>query len=184
MRRRTKAAAAVMVCATAAAAACWWVLPFCVAPAALPPVPDTHVYDRNGVMLGFLKDAQGRRCRLPQGELPEVLVRAALAAEDRRFMSHGGVDLLALARAVRDKLGGGTSGASTITMQLCKLGHRNAPRNMRSKLREMLQARRLEMSGASKLDILRAYLDNADFGNNYRGAECAAWMYFPNPPQS
>ena len=182
MRRRTKAAAAVMVCATAAAAACWWVLPFCVAPAALPPVPDTHVYDRNGAMLGFLKDAQGRRCRLPQGELPEVLVRAAVAAEDRRFMSHGGVDLLALARAVRDRLVyGAAGGASTITMQLCKLGHRNAPRNMRSKLREMLQARRLEMSGASKHDILRAYLDNADFGNNYRGAECAAWMYFSKP---
>ena len=182
MRRRTKAAAAALLCALAGAAACWWVLPFCAAPAALPSVPDTHVYDRNGVMLGFLKDAQGRRCRLPQGELPPALVRAALAAEDRRFMSHGGVDLLALARAVRDRIAyGAAGGASTITMQLCKLGHRDAPRNMRSKLREMLQARRLEMGGASKHDILRAYLDNADFGNNYRGAECAAWMYFSKP---
>ncbi|MCQ2366425.1 MAG: transglycosylase domain-containing protein [Akkermansia sp.] len=182
MRRRAKAAAAALACALAGAAACWWVLPFCVAPAALPSVPDTHVYDRNGEMLGFLKDAQGRRCSLPQGELPEVLVRAAVAAEDRRFMSHGGVNLLALARAVRDRIASGAAGgASTITMQLCKLGHRDAPRNMRSKLREMLQARRLEMSGASKHDILRAYLDNADFGNNYRGAECAAWMYFSKP---
>ncbi|MDO5450951.1 MAG: transglycosylase domain-containing protein [Akkermansia sp.] len=182
MRLHRKSLTAGMALGLVSVAALWWGLPWCVSPAPVPQVPDTRVQDRNGAMLGFMKDAEGRRCCLPPGPLPAYLARAAMAAEDRRFLRHGGVDLPALARAAWDyACGRGNSGASTITMQLCKLADRHAPRNMRTKLREMLQARRMEMSGTTKEQILRAYLDNADYGNNYRGAECAAWMYFSKP---
>lgn len=71
----------------------------------------------------------------------------------------------------------GKSGASTLSMQVAKLYSPPAPRTLRTKLREMLQARRLEMT-YSKEELLRAYLNRADFSNLCRGAETAAQFYF------
>ena len=159
------------------AAAVYYLLPFFVDAPALPPPPDARVMDRHGTVLGFVPGADGYRCQ-PLEQLPPILVRAVLAAEDKRFFRHGGVDVLALARALRQNLcGEGKSGASTISMQVVKLYSPPARRTLSAKLREMLQARRLEMR-YGKDELLRAYLNRADFSNLCRGAETAAQFYF------
>lgn len=154
-----------------------YLLPFCVPLPQLVPPPESRVTDRHGELLGYVPGEDGYRSQ-PLEFLPPQLVRALLAAEDKRFYSHGGVDALALLRAIRQQVcGQGKSGASTISMQVAKMYSPPAPRNLRTKLREMLQARRLEMTH-SKEDILRAYLNRADFSNMCRGAETAARFYF------
>ncbi|MBR1982157.1 MAG: transglycosylase domain-containing protein [Akkermansia sp.] len=159
------------------AAAVYWLLPLCAPLPQLTPPGDARVLDRHGALLGYVPGEDGYRCQ-PLEELPTQLVRALLAAEDKRFYSHGGVDALALLRATWQQLSGqGKSGASTISMQVAKMYSPPAPRNLRSKLREMLQARRLEMA-YSKEELLRAYLNRADFSNMCRGAETAARFYF------
>lgn len=176
MKPRYKVLIAVGVLLSTAAAV-YYLLPFCVPlPQLVVPV-DSRVLDRHGELLGYVPGADGYRSQ-PLAELPPQLVRALLAAEDKRFYSHGGVDALAMLRAIWQQLSGqGKSGASTISMQVAKMYSPPAPRNLRTKLREMLQARRLEMTH-SKEELLRAYLNRADFSNMCRGAETAARFYF------
>ena len=157
----------------------YWGAPLLVEPPELPEVRDTRITDRNGRLLGFALNEQGyRKQGLPPGPLPQNLVAAVTAAEDNRFFSHGGVDALALARACLGHLRGTSrSGASTITMQLAKLLNPPTERSLSAKMRESLCARRLEMRH-SKEELLRAYLNTADFGNCCQGAEAAAGFYF------
>ena len=152
-------------------------LPFCVEAPDISPPPDAAVYDRHGALLGYVAGAESYFCQ-PLQQLPPQMAQALVAAEDKRFYSHGGVDILALARALWQQVtGSGQSGASTISMQVAKMYSPPAPRNARTKLREMLQARRLEMRH-NKDELLLAYLNRADFSNRCRGAECAARFYF------
>lgn len=184
-RRVWKRLAAALV-AAAIGAALWFAAPWCVEAPALPQPPDARVEDRHGAFLGLVPGRDLYRCQpLPEGEpLSENLVRALLAAEDKRFFSHGGIDPAAIVRALWQRLVGGTrSGASTLTMQLAKLGNGPAPRTWSSKIRESLQARRLEMQNG-KEELLRAYLNAADFGNLCRGAEAASLFYFGKPARS
>ncbi len=163
-----------------AAVALWYGLPWGVAAPPLEALPSTAVTDRLGELLGLLPEGDHYRCEpLPQDEdLPQELVRALIAVEDRRFEWHGGVDLLACARALRDRITEGSrAGASTLAMQLAKIGNGAGERTWSAKLREMLQARRLTMALGRK-QVLREYLNRADFGNLCRGAETAALYYF------
>ena len=160
-----------------AAAGLYYGLPFCVDAPDISPPPESAVYDRHGELMGYVAGPDGYHCH-PLSALPQELARALVAAEDKRFYLHGGVDPLALARALWQQLtGSGRSGASTITMQVAKMYSPPAPRNARTKIREMLQARRLEMQH-NKEELLLAYLNRADFSNLCRGAECAARFCF------
>ncbi len=159
---------------------CWYVLPWCVDAPPLPPQPSTAVTDRHGELLGLLPGRDHYRCEpLPADEpLPQELVRAIIAVEDHRFEQHGGVDLIAGARVLIDHIiGGSRAGASTIAMQLAKLGNNAGERSGREKLREMLQARRLIMERGHN-QVMREYLNRADFGRLCRGAETASLLYF------
>lgn len=163
-----------------AGAVVYGVVPWCLHCPMPEVLPNKAVTDRNGVLLSLVAGADHYRQQpLPtDAEVPPALVRALVAAEDRRFFYHGGVDPLALARAAWDKLTGGPrSGGSTITMQLAKMLCGNHERTARAKVQEILLARQLEMR-LSKEEILRAYLDRADFGNLCRGAETAAAFYY------
>jgi penicillin-binding protein 1C len=106
--------------------------------------------------------------------LPKVLV----TVEDKRFYSHGGVDFLALGRALYQNLRQGrvVSGASTITSQLVRLS-RPRPRTFRAKILEFAGAWKLERS-LSKDRILEIYLNRAPFGGPIRGVEAASLLYF------
>lgn len=157
--------------------ATWYTMPLFITPPALPQAENHMVFDRNGEFLGLIPTADGYR---NQGlrELPAELARCLVAAEDARFYSHGGIDFMATARAAWNRLRGTSlSGASTLTMQLAKLCNPPAPRHYRTKVKEALQARALEYQH-SKEELLLAYLNAADFGNQCRGAEAAALFYF------
>jgi len=115
-------------------------------------------------------------------EFPESLVLATLAAEDSRYLSHGGIDFLGVLRAVRDALlhREFVSGASTITQQTIKLYAPPRRRDFRRKIIEAFTARRLEMT-ADKETILTAYLNHLPYGNQFTGARAAARGYFGKP---
>jgi penicillin-binding protein 1C len=172
--------------ALAAALFGWFLLPRCFPlPAALTGNPSASpvLLDRHGQPLHHLVLPDfTRSAPVALGEVPADLVACTIAAEDKRFRSHGGVDLLATARAAKDALlhRRAVSGASTITQQLVKLSSPPAPRNLRTKLREALLARHLEMEW-SKNQILTAYLNRLPYGNHRSGPAEAARFYFQKP---
>ncbi|MEM7384709.1 MAG: transglycosylase domain-containing protein, partial [Verrucomicrobiota bacterium] len=163
----------------------YWVLPFMVPlPEALkePLSPGLVFADHEGKPLRKLL-SEGRRREDPVAfdKLPPALVGATLAAEDKRFWSHGGIDFLALGRVFRDRVryGWWTSGGSTITQQLIKVSE-DRPRTLRTKAAEALQARHLEMRWTKK-EIFEAYVNRLDYGNLNQGCAAAAEGYFGKP---
>jgi penicillin-binding protein 1C len=121
------------------------------------------------------------RAPFDYADIPESLSHATLAAEDRRFWQHAGVDWRATLRAGWQLVRHGrvVSGGSTITQQLIKLAARR-PRTLRSKLIEAAQALRLEQVW-DKQRILGAYLARLDYGDFNRGCAAAARFYFAKP---
>ncbi len=122
-------------------------------------------------------------CFLPveASDVPNHLKDALLAAEDRRFKTHRGIDLIGIMRAVRANLAdtGVVQGGSTITQQLAKSLVGN-DRSGSRKLRELVLAKRIE-AGIDKTEILRLYLDRAFFGRGATGIEAAARAFFAKP---
>ncbi len=111
-------------------------------------------------------------------QMGEWLPKIAVAVEDRRFYSHGGVDFPALLRAAIQNFRAGevVSGGSTITSQLVRLTFPR-PRTLRVKLDEFRQARTVE-GLFSKEEILELYLNKAFFGGMLRGVEAASLGWF------
>jgi penicillin-binding protein 1C len=146
-----------------------------------PPVQSISLLDRNGIPLRERRVAERFSHELAPGEVPRNVIDAVLAAEDKRFFEHHGIDWLATVRALATGLANGrvTSGASTITQQLIKISERR-PRTFRAKLIESITALRLEQVW-SKDQILTAYLNRVDFGNLNVGLAAAADYYFDKP---
>jgi penicillin-binding protein 1C len=122
----------------------------------------TEVVDRRGVPLYESLSDDGTRSRFLRADrLPEPLVHATLAAEDRRFFLHPGVDPVALLRAVWHNLRARrmVEGGSTLTQQTAKILI-DRPRSVRGKLREVVLALRLEHR-LGKREILALYLSVA-----------------------
>lgn len=164
----------------------WFVLPrFLPLPPSLAekPAASPVILDRQGRALHHLTlTDHTRSAPVPLGQLPRELIDCTVAAEDKRFFSHGGIDFAATLRSLRDAVSQrrAPSGASTITQQLVKLASPPAPRNLRTKLREALLARHLEMKW-TKEDILDAYFDRLPYGNRRTGPAEAARFYFQKP---
>jgi penicillin-binding protein 1C len=144
----------------------------------------TVVVDRRGIPLYEALSGDGtRHIRLRADTLPASLVNATIAAEDRRFWSHVGIDPVAAARALRHNIVEGriVEGGSTITQQVAKLLlNRRTPSRTRGwseKLREAVLALRLEHR-FEKREILAMYLNLASYGNQLVGAERASRAYF------
>lgn len=139
--------------------------------------------DRDGEVLDHWVRADYYRHRATSAsELPEDLIKATLAAEDKRFYEHGGVDFRATARAIRDSWDQKrfVSGASTITQQTVKISSKRSSRTFTTKIRECLTARHVEMS-ISKDAILTSYYNHLDYGNRSQGPLQAARHYFGKP---
>jgi penicillin-binding protein 1C len=151
-----------------------------------PPFPEDYgsvVLDANGEVLHtYLSEDEQWRFRLEANGYSEKLTAAVVTAEDRRFRSHPGVDVLSLARAVIQNARAGEvrSGASTLTMQVARL-MRPKPRTVPNKILEMLQAVKLE-TRYSKDELLRLWLEHAPYGGNVVGAAAAGLHYFGRPP--
>ncbi len=149
------------------------------------PAAQLQITDRHGSPLRTMRSATGQYAvPVDLTEVPHALMQATLAAEDKRFWRHPGVDWRANARSVWQfvKNRRVVSGASTITQQLVKLAHPR-PRTFRSKLIEALVALRLEQVWSKQL-ILSAYLNRLDYGNLNTGCAAAAACYFGKPLES
>lgn len=111
------------------------------------------------------------------------LVNFLLAYEDQRFFEHDGIDRRAMARALWQLLTNGRviSGASTLSMQVARLLSDDTTRTIAGKLRQIVQARRLE-ARLSKQEILTLYLNHAPYGGNLEGVGAASWAYFGKEP--
>jgi penicillin-binding protein 1C len=160
-------------------------------PHLLAPLDDvsTTVVDRHGEVLYEARSSAGTRgLRISPDDVPPVLAEATIAAEDRRFSRHPGIDPLAVLRALARNVRamGVVEGASTITQQVAKLlldGTASSPRTrgIAAKLREAVVAIRLEHR-LSKRQILSLYLTLAPYGNQVVGAGRASEIYFGVPP--
>ncbi len=136
---------------------------------------------RNEHLLGarIAADEQWRFPPIEQYQLASKFTSAIIEFEDKRFMSHWGVDPVAITRALylnisQNKI---VSGASTLSMQVIRLARKNNKRSYFEKIIEMIMALRLEMS-YNKQEILALYASHAPFGGNVVGLETAAWRYF------
>ena len=143
-------------------------------------IDSTVVVDRNGIELYEALGSDGTRSRQLRPEtIPEIVAAATVAAEDRRFWSHPGIDPIAIARAVKQNVAEGTivEGGSTITQQMAKLLRlRRAPIAAAAggpSCHEAVIALRLEHR-LRKREILALYLNLAAYGNQTTGFERAS----------
>ena len=161
----------------------WLGLKLVPLPAALlrPAVQSRELTDRHGVTLREVRVEERFTREITLPEVPPQMVHAMLAAEDKRFFQHGGIDLLAIVRASWNNATHRrvTSGASTITQQLVKISEPR-PRTLRTKCLEAVRALRLEQLW-TKQEILAAYFNRIDFGNLNIGIASAANYYFGKP---
>jgi penicillin-binding protein 1A len=133
--------------------------------------------DRYGSEIGKRGIRQDDSVSLEQ--LPDHLIKAALATEDRRFYEHFGIDFIGLARAmsVNARASGVVQGGSTITQQLAKNLFLTNERSIERKIKEAFLAIWLEQR-LDKNEILKLYLDRAYMGAGAFGVGAAAEHYF------
>jgi len=141
---------------------------------------------RTGAELARLSGEENREF-VAFDRMPEHLVNAFIAIEDERFMSHNGVDIRSMARALRNNLTTDTTeGASTITQQLIKNMLGLVRNDFVSKLQEQYLAVQFErelteVHGSREIAkevILEAYLNMINLGRDWHGVQMAAWNYF------
>jgi penicillin-binding protein 1A len=148
-----------------------------------PPVA-TRLYASDGSLL--IEYAQERRVFIDYDDLPPVLMNAFIAAEDKYFWSHPGIDAIGVLRAVINNVsrlfGKNTnlSGASTITQQVAKNFFLTNDRTFARKVREAILALRLERS-FSKKHIITLYMNQIFLGARAYGVGAASLMYFNKP---
>lgn len=164
----------------------WFALPFAFpyqSQALVGEKPSLLILDRNGDILHHKsRDDYFRLLTTELNEVPDDLIKATTAAEDKRFYDHSGVDLLANLRAIKDSISAGrmVSGASTITQQTIKLStpkKQRPARNFKTKIIEAFTARHLELT-TDKQTILASYFNHLDYGNHMLGPKQASLHYF------
>ncbi len=144
-----------------------------------PPVM-TRVHASDGALLG--EYAKERRLYLPIQAVPKLVINAFLAAEDKNFYEHGGIDFSGMARAVvlyAQNFGSNRrpQGASTITQQVAKNFLLTNEVSFARKIKEALLAMRIERA-YSKDRILELYLNEIYLGLGAYGIAAASLVYF------
>jgi penicillin-binding protein 1A len=120
-----------------------------------------------------------KRSYVPLEEMPDALIKAVIATEDRRFYDHWGMNLKRFARAALVNL---TSlsfkqGASTLTQQLARQLYLTLEKTVTRKIKEVLTAIQIERT-YTKDEILEMYLNHMNFGHGAYGAQSASLKYF------
>ncbi len=141
-----------------------------------PPLP-TNVRSVDGTPVHSY--ARERRVQLRYDEFPPLLVRAYMAAEDRTFFEHSGLDYPGIIAAMVNNLGrsGRKVGASTITQQVAKNLLLTNEATYTRKVKEAILAKRIE-SSLTKKQIMELYLNQIALGRNSFGVQAAARAYF------
>jgi len=116
---------------------------------------------------------------VPLEEIPDHMIKATLAIEDRRFFEHWGIDILGTSRALVENLRANNvvQGGSTLTQQLAKNLFLSSERSITRKIKELFLAFLLE-ARFTKRQILKMYLDRAYVGGGAFGVEAGAQYYF------
>jgi penicillin-binding protein 1A len=140
------------------------------------------VLDRKGERFAEVFEENQRRVWVVLADIPEHVQKSFLAAEDRRFHQHKGIDERGLIRAFVGNLAqsGRPQGGSTITQQIVKNLLVGEDLTYERKIREMIVASRLEKT-LSKAEILELYLNSVYLGRSSWGIELAARSYFGKP---
>ena len=147
-----------------------------------PAGQNSFIYDTEGNVIAELKREENR-VWIDYEEVPQLLVKAYVAVEDKRFWDHNGVDLNRIGAAIisygENFLNPSVDiqGGSTITQQLIKNLTKNEDLTIKRKIQEQWQAVQLE-KGLTKNEIMTYYLNNAPMGGNFIGIETAAKGYF------
>ncbi len=144
-----------------------------------PPVM-TRVHASDGALLG--EYSKERRLYLPIQAVPKLVINAFLAAEDKNFYEHGGIDFSGMARAAvlfAQNYGSNRrpQGASTITQQVAKNFLLTNEVSFTRKIKEALLAMRIERA-YSKDKILELYLNEIYLGLGAYGVAAASLVYF------
>jgi penicillin-binding protein 1A len=137
----------------------------------------TKIYSADGkIIKEFYTE---RRILIPLDRMPDHLIDALLATEDRRFFKHWGVNLLSLCRALWVSFWSGEriKATSTITQQLARTLFLTPERTISRKIKEILTAIKIEKN-YSKEEILEMYLNQCYFGKGAYGIQAAALRYF------
>ncbi len=170
----------LLLAAVGAAAVKWYFLP------QLPAIETLRDTTMQVPLRVFTKDnklmsefGEQRRIPLEYKEIPELMIKAVLAAEDDRFFNHIGIDFKAMARASVNLVltGEKSQGGSTITMQVARNFFLTPERTFTRKINEMLLAITID-NDLSKEEILRLYLNKIFFGHRAYGIGAAAQVYF------
>ncbi len=144
-----------------------------------PKMP-LRVFSAEGVLIGEF--GEERRELVKIEEVPELMKKAILAAEDDRFYEHGGVDYIGVLRATYSNFtsGGVKQGASTITMQVARNFFLSKEKTMSRKFNEMLLAFKIEHN-LTKDEILQLYINHIYLGQRAYGFGAAAQAYYSKP---
>lgn len=146
-------------------------------------LPGTSVVlDGQGQRFAELFESDHRRVWVPLAQIPEYVQQAFIAAEDKRFFQHKGIDERGLIRAFIANMAqpGRPQGGSTITQQVAKNLLVGDDVSYERKIREMIVAARLDKS-LSKQEILEVYLNSIFLGRGSWGIDMAARSYFKKP---
>src|SRR5262249_29514335 len=143
------------------------------------------VLDRKGERFAEVFEENQRRVWVPLADIPEQVRNAFIAAEDKRFYQHKGIDERGLIRAFIGNLAqsGRPQGGSTITQQVVKNLLVGEDLTYERKIREMLVTTRVEAE-LSKDEILELYLNSVFLGRSSWGIELAARSYFGKPAKN
>ena len=144
------------------------------------PAVTTRLYAGDGQVM--MEYASEKRLFVPEDKIPDKVKNAFIAAEDKKFYEHFGVDFIGIVRAVLTNvkhLGSGRrpSGASTITQQVAKNFLLSSELSYKRKIKEALLAIRMEQA-FTKQHILELYLNEIYLGNRSYGVAAAALNYF------
>ena len=145
-----------------------------------PPIT-SRVHAGNGALIAEF--AEQHRVFVPYESIPTHVVEAFVAAEDKTFFVHGGLDYKGILRgainSARNKItgSGGLQGGSTITQQVAKNMLLTRDQNIERKIKEALIARRMERA-FTKEEIMELYLNEIYLGGRSYGVGSAALRYF------
>lgn len=155
----------------------------------VPPSLSTKIFDRHGELLYQIYKDENRSL-ISLGDLPPYIIQATLAAEDKNFYHHPGIDIIGVIRASFNNLKCSiqkapcsVQGGSTITQQLIKNTLLTPEKTLTRKIKELILAFETEHA-YSKDQILEMYLNQVGYGGTSYGIEEASWQYFGKAAKS
>lgn len=152
----------------------------------LPPITNLEEFKPNIITKFYSKDGEIIKTftaytfkKVDLEEIPDTLIQAIIATEDKNFYHHDGYDLFGLGRSIIANILAGkvVQGASTITQQLSRILFLSNEKTFTRKFKEFIIAARIEKT-ISKDKILEMYLNNVYLGSGAYGVEGAAQIYF------